>query len=127
MGASLWAILSQRRSVRISQLSCLKFDVMKWRRRNASNYHSPLRKQTLLKNAPQSWDTLNVNKHLSSFPDRFVLRRRHTMLQPQHTMSQPQHTMSQHLHTMLLILSTLHLCSLPTLHSLDNLFSRTDL
>ena len=95
------------------------------RRRNASNYHSLLRRQTLLKNVLQSWDTLSVNKHLSSFPDRFVLRRRHTMPQPQHTMSQPQHTMSQHQHTMLLILSTLHLCSLPMLHSLDKLLLRT--
>ena len=75
---------------------------LSFRRRNASSCHSPLRRQRPLRSAPQSWGTLSVSKHLSSYPGRSVYRsRRHTRLLL-HIMFILLHIMYLHLLNMLL-------------------------
>merc|ERR1712106_161479 len=105
------AIRYQRGSARTGRSSCLKLNVMKFRRKNASSFHSHLRRPRPWKSAPQSWGTPSVSRHLSCSLGRSVCRRGtrlllSIMLPLPCTMLQ---YMLLHLFTMLLLLFTMHL------------------
>merc|ERR1712106_16447 len=69
------AIRYQRGSARTGRASCLKLNVMKFRRRNASSFPSHPRRPRPWRSAPQSWGTPSVSRHLSWSLGRSVWRR----------------------------------------------------